>query len=295
MGWKLTGHPKTQLVTTTLAKKFAEMDAAPNDRPLSEVRMRVYEKLIKEGGFRPCQWAAAYCKETGGTYRVNGKHTSTLMMGLNPLPQLYAVIEWYECDELRDVSRLYATYDSKMQSRTVSDINRSFAACVPDLAGVHQRIIDRVPSAVWYSRMQERYSVMQPAERAEALLEHCDFVLWLDKLVENTGTNCGHLRRMPVVAAIFATYQKSQRAALEFWTAVRDETGPKPECPDRKIGRWLMLNSTGVSGRRKDSTSRFRVKDKEYFVKCLHAWNAYRAGETTNLNYHASAAIPAVK
>lgn len=295
MSWKLTGHPKTQPITTALAKKFAEMDPAPDDRPLSEARMMVYRKLINDGVFRPVQWAMAYCKETGGTYRINGKHTSTLMAGMNPLPDgLYAVVEIYECDDLRDVSRLYSTYDSKLQSRTVSDINRSFAACVNELSGVHKRVIDRVPSAVWYSRMQEGMKSLTPQERAEALLEHSDFAVWLDKLVESTGVRCGHMRRMPVVAAIFATYQKAPRLALEFWTAVRDETGPKPDLPDRKLARWLILNSSNVSGSRA-AGARYRVKDREFFVKCLHAWNAWREDAKTNLQYHAQAPIPAVK
>ena len=29
-------------------------------------------------------------------------------------------------------------------------------------------------------------------------------------------------------------------------------------------------------------------------MKCLHAWNACRKGETTNLNYYAKADVPSV-
>lgn len=296
MAWRLTGNPKTQVVTHTLANKFATMDPAPDDRPLSEVRLKVYEKLIKEGHFRPCSWAAAYCRETGGTYRVNGKHTSTLMAGLDaPLPDLYAVIEYYECDTLQDVSRLYATYDSKMQSRSASDIYRSFAGCVPGLKDVSGRIIDRAPTAIWYAWKQDSYRSTQPQERAEVLLDHPDFVMWVDSLIGGGGKGNGHLRRMPVMGAMFLTYQKSPKIARDFWEAVRDETGETPGLPDRKLARWLMINSSGVRGQKVSINSRFRIKDREFFVKCLHAWNAFRNGETTNLNYHPNAEIPSIK
>ncbi len=61
MSYRLVGHPKTQPMSRKLALQFAEMEPALQDRPLSEARMRVYEKIAREGGFRPVQWASAYC------------------------------------------------------------------------------------------------------------------------------------------------------------------------------------------------------------------------------------------
>ncbi len=269
------------------------MEAAPDDRPMSELRLRVYEKLVKEGDFRPVTWASAYCKETGATYRVNGKHTSTLFSGLEPLPELYAVVEVYECEELRDVARLYSTFDSKMQSRTVADINRSFASCVPQLAEVDSRTINTCTPAIWYSRLQDGYGHIQPQERAEALLENWNFVVWVFELLghNNSGLkSC--LKRMPVVAAMFSTYQKHPNLAEKFWTAVRDETGEKPTDPDRKLSRFLL--TSGLI--RQDRASRkLIVPAREFFVKCLHSWNAWREGQPTSLAYHANAPVPDVK
>ncbi len=133
MGWKLISKPQTVRVTKKIAKEFAEMDPAPHDRPLSERRLQVYQRIFTDGGFRPCTWAKAICEETNGIYRVNGKHTSTFLSGLETLPEYYVTIEDYQCDTLEDVARLYATFDSKMQSRTASDINMSFAATIPEL------------------------------------------------------------------------------------------------------------------------------------------------------------------
>ncbi len=73
---------------------------------------------------------------------------------MHPLPsELYAVVEVFECDTLDDVARLYSTYDSKLQSRNVGDINRSFASCVPQLAEVDATTINNCVSAATGTRI----------------------------------------------------------------------------------------------------------------------------------------------
>jgi hypothetical protein len=297
--WRLVGNPKTMKVTANLAKEFAEMEAAIHDRPLSERRLQVYERIIRSGGFRPVSWAKAYCKETGQTYRVNGKHTSTLMKGLadaDDLPELYAVVEVYECDGLDDIAKLYATYDSRIQSRTASDINMSFASCIPQLKDVAPRIINLSVAAISFAEHRGDYGNVQPADRAEKLLDGFDFTLWLSELIASTnknGANNNHLRRIPVCGAMKLNYDKSKRSATEFWSAVRDDTDPQPNMPTRKLSRFLLTNA--AVGAHKDRRNRFIRSNKEFFVKSLHAWNAWRLGETTNLNYFANASIPDVK
>jgi hypothetical protein len=280
MSWKLKGNPKTEQITKALAEKFVNMEAAQQDRPLSETRLRVYEKIAREGGFRPVSWAAAYCKATGGTYRVNGKHTSTLFAKmLDELPTLYAVVEYYECDELEDTA----------------DINRSFAACVPDLAGVDQRTINLCASALAYAKLGDSvHRSTTPAERAEGLLEHHDFVTWCHDLCGSGSgtTKSSHLKRMPVIAAMYATWDRAPLVSKKFWEEVRDETGGTPSDPTRKLARFLILTSS--ANNRNDVRQRHRVKDKEFFVKSLHAWNAFRKKESTDLKYYANAAMPTV-
>lgn len=293
MGWQLLDRPKTHKVTKQLAKQFAEMAAAPHDRPLSERRMMVYRKMLQEGTFRPVTWSCAVCVETGDVYRVNGKHTSTVLAAMEKLPDFYVTVEEYECDTLEDVARLYATFDSKMASRTASDINMSFAATVSELSGIPARVINPAVSGMSYHIWHDRTGHHQAAERAELLMEHPDFVIWLAEMVSSgEGGNSRSICRQPVVAAMFAGWQKSKSAATEFWTAVRDETGPTPDLPSRKIAKYLGATSV------KNGTGAAKVKAasiREIYVRCLHAWNAWRKGEQTNLKYYPDADIPTAK
>lgn len=291
MGWELKNKPTTLRVTARLAKEFAEMDAAHVDRPLSERRLQVYRRVRAEGGFRPVAWAKAWCKETGQYYRVNGKHTSTLFSdGDNP-DNLYVTVEDYNCDTLEDVAKLYATFDSQSQTRTTADINRSFAAVIPELAGFDSRFINLVVSALNLSPTDPEHVQGTPAERAEVLFDNVELVLWL-KDVMGDRKKSHHLHRVAVVAAIIASYRKAKGPAAEFWAAVRDETGPTPDVPDRKLAKFLTTTVAHKSAHA-GAPSRFRISGREYFVKCARAWNAWRKGEGTDMKYSPTHKIPA--
>lgn len=304
MGWKLIDRPKTVLVTKKLAKQFAEMEPAPHDRPLSERRLAVYANLLNQNKFRPVTWASAICEETGDVYRVNGKHTSILMAGLEKTPEFYVTLEEYECPTLEDVAQLYATFDSAMQSRTARDIYLSFAGTVTELKDVSAKYIHVAVAGISYAKMgADMYGASQPAERAEMLLEYPQFVLWMAEIFAGAASNkemgittksklkCAHMIRQPVVAAMFASWEKAKGDATKFWMAVRDESGPTNTSPDRKLSRFLL--TIGMSERANRSRAKV-VGMREIYVKCLHAWNAWRKGETTNLNYYALAKIPTV-
>jgi hypothetical protein len=291
--WKLIDKPRTVRVTKPIAREFAEMDAPPQDRPLNERRLLIYRRMLANESFRPVSWARCYCKETGGTYRINGKHTSTLLAGLESLPEFYAVIESYEAETLEDVARLYATFDSKTQSRTSNDINRAFAASVPELAPLPAKLISVAVTGISYAKWLDAYSTHTAADRAELLLDHTDFVLWLHDLIGGHKETYRHLYRGPVVAAMFQTWQKSHKDATTFWLAVRDETGEMPSLPDRRLAKWLstMYLSFGMGAA---GPAYRRASSREFLVRCIHAWNAWRKGKTTDLKYHPNANVPAV-
>lgn len=302
MAWVLIDRPKTVKVTKTLAKQYVEMESCPHDRPLSERRLQVYNKLLNAGQFRPVTWASAYCTETGGTYRVNGKHTSIMLSGLEKMPDFFVTIEEYRCDTIEDVAKLYATFDSNMMSRTAKDIYQSFAATMPELKMLSGKIISLSATGIAYHKFgQDIYGKTQPAERAELMLDYPEFVLWLGEILSG-GDGSGssqtvskkkhaHLQRQAVVAAMFASWMKAKQDATTFWTAVRDETGEKPTLPDRKLAKFLCTTgqyATGVGRKVKTAGTR------EMYCKCLHGWNAWRKGESTNLNYYEDAKVPAV-
>lgn len=298
MAYELVGTPKTEKVTQSLAIKFRDMDPVPHDRPLNPKRVEAYRKMLAAGLFRPVQWATVHCNETQATYRVNGKHTSNLFAEYADLPQaIHATIEHYHCDDLDDVARLYATFDSRTQVRTTADINRAFAAVDPDLSALPSKLISVSVTAISYYKHGDTYHHQSAAERAECLLdeENKVFIAWLHGILRGHDSDATrHMWRSPVAAAMYATFQKSRKASNEFWLAVRDGTGSSPKVPDRVLHRFLLTKV--VNSGRQASAGRTRATlaaPREMYVKCLHAWNAWRRDTTTDLKYHAQAKIPA--
>lgn len=297
MGYELVGTPKTETVTQSLAIRFRDMDPVPHDRPLNPKRVEAYRKMLAAGLFRPVQWATVHCNETQATYRVNGKHTSSLFAEYEELPQsLHATIEHYHCDDIDDVARLYATFDSRTQVRTTNDINRAFAAVDPELAEIPTKIINLCVTGIAYAMCGDGYRDLGAAQRAECLLETENkvFVAWASDVLGTNNDNTRLLWRGPVVAAMCATFRKSRKASSEFWMAVRDGSGATPKTPDRVLNRFLLSRTVSHGGMTTGgrSASKTVCGPREMFVKCIHAWNAWRRDSTTDLKYHAQAKIP---
>jgi hypothetical protein len=293
MAWKMVGEPKVRRVTRTLSDEFSQMTPAPNDRHIGPTRSSIIRRAFDMKRFRTCEWASAYCAETKQTYRVNGKHTSTILSSMNgEFPKdLSVIVEHYHCDTLEDVASLYATFDIRACGRSTGDINRSYAASVPELANLTGRIINLAVTGISYALWEETYCQHPPEDRAQLAVANKEFVVWLDEIMGSANAApYKHLRRSPVVAVMFMSYKKSKAAATEFWTAVRDETGAKPDLPDRRLAKLLL---TGALHHRKADPSKKSILSREMLVKCIHYWNAWRRKETTTAPYYADAKTPA--
>jgi hypothetical protein len=300
MAWKMLEKPRTVLATPLLVTEFTEMEAAPHDRPLSERRLMVYERIYRAGNFRPVVWASAFCRETANTYRVNGKHTSIMLSKLDKIEiPFYVTLERWDCDTLKDVASLYNTYDSSLASRTASDINASFAATLRELNGIPLKLINLTVTAAAFLKWGEgELKKISQSEKAEQLLDRVGFVQWLKDIVLSKGQAAANslakeLQRTPVASAMMATYDRAPRVAKEFWITVRDESAPDRDDPTRILARFL--SKAAMAGGEWVSKSKKPVGFREMYVKCIRAWNAFRTQTTTSLQYRAADPLPTVE
>jgi hypothetical protein len=292
MSWVLAKKPETVKATRKLAEEFANMTPCPHDRPIKPPIMRMLDKAVNEQQLRTCLWAKAFCKATGETYRVNGKHTSTKLSTVNgELKEWpYVQVEEYVCDTLEDVADLYCTFDPSRSGRSSGDVNRIYLATNPELADVPARTFSACVTAVAYATFEDGYAYHDPRERAQLALAQPGFVLWFYGVAVTRDGRVFH--RGPVAAAMFKTWQKAQKAATEFWTAVRDATGPTPTLPCRKLSKFLLGTSSAIALGM--NTGKPKATQREFYVRCIHAWNAWRKGEATDLKYYPASKTPAV-
>jgi hypothetical protein len=301
MAWKMSEKPRTVLASRSLIEEFDQMEPAPYDRPMSERRLQVYERIWMAGEFRTVVWASAVCGETNNTYRINGKHTSKMLSGKTAKEiedhPLHVTVERYFCDKLSDVANLYNTFDSQLASRSNRDVNMAFAAAVGMSAIPTAYIHNTVTAAAYLKWTEGELRKVSPAEKAEELMDRQSFIKWLADVLPSTSTrgtvgSSGHLMRSPVITAMMSTYDRAgPNLSRQFWVAVRDESAPDRNDASRTLARYLVRAKLR-GGSAKDA--RKVVPFREMYVKCLHAWNAWRKKETTNLNYYPQADIPEV-
>lgn len=289
--WKIAEKPRTLIATKALVKEFSEMTPAPYDRPLSERRLQVYQRILKAGEFRPCTWASVNCSETGEVYRVNGKHTSIMLSGvIDNLPEFFVTLERYSCDNLHDVAELYNTFDSRLGSRTAHDMNLAFYSTMPEIAGTPKALIHYTVTAASFAKWGEGYTSQSPADRAELLLDNGEFVVWLLGIINTDRKKILHVTRGPVVNAMYTTFHKAKGPATEFWTLVRDETHQDRDNASRTLARFL--SRVGVACGRGAKPGKLLSSAREMYVKCIHGWNAWRRNQKTDLKYHPDAKLP---
>jgi hypothetical protein len=296
MSFSKLEKPKTLAVTRQLVNEFLNMEALPRDRPLSERRLAFYRKQLVEGSFRPVTWASAYCEETDTIYRVNGKHTSTLLSGIDPLPKdFYVTVERYSCPLLEDVAMLWATFDSSVATRTGNEIIASFASTVSEFVGVKQKTLSLSVFAASYQKWDiDFYNESRVAERAELLLDHVDFVLWLDTLLFPKDGNGPGEASPPRPGRGGDPGNSSQQRGIERCVlASCPGRGPGPGIADSRPCEMAERGDFQESSRR--DAGKKVVLFREMFVRCLHAWNAWRTNTRTSLKYHPNAPIPVIR
>lgn len=295
MGWKHTEPPKTCKCTRPLVQEFYQMQAWDGDRDLKPHLASAISTALSLGQFRVASFACVYCKETKCWYRINGKHTSHVLAEMNgTFPKdLIALVERYEADTKQDVAKLYATYDNPSHNRSNIDIYQAFAAADPRLLEVSRRILSVCASGIAFSIWEDSLYQHKREDRAMLLLQNADFVLYCNTALAGATSNVGHVKRSPVVAAMHKTYAKSRKASVEFWELVRDGSGPDHTSADRMLNKYLLKTSVG-RGRGADKT-KSQDDHRAMMVRCIHAWNAWRGGDSTNLAYHEDKPTPPVK
>jgi hypothetical protein len=269
----------TAPATPMLAKEFQEMTPAPGDRGLRPKRYEKHKRAHERGHLRSPSWCKAYCRETKETYRCNGNHTSRLFLDLGEdelrRRQYEVFVEVFECDTLQDVAHLYNTYDSPATIRNQADMTQAYAASNSHLSTISRRKINAFVSGLAYA-----YGPLPGMCSSAELLDGNELVvLWLDQFFVGSSPITKAMFKKAVISAMILTYERDRAASDHFWRAVRDGYEANPIAASRTLQLFLL------------SASNF--DPREVHVKCIHAWNAYRRGETLAiLKFHPSAPNP---
>ncbi|OHA58085.1 MAG: hypothetical protein A2571_03535 [Candidatus Vogelbacteria bacterium RIFOXYD1_FULL_44_32] len=260
------------------AMKLLELDEFPGDRRLKQNHVDRLIKAMLRGTFHPEWVTLIVCALDGKHYRMNGQHTAWARIEMPEVWPCSVELLEYRAETDEDLRSLYSSID-RSSPRTRTNVMDSYLVGTPEFEGIKRQSLSRLPQGFelwfWPSAQDRR---KHDADDTSFLLktEQYDLAVkvaaFLDKLSARENR---HMFRSPVIAAMFAIFNKSPQVAVKFWQPIADGTGiDKKGDPRLKLRNELMRTAVDSGGGSRSDKK--RVSQEYMFRLCINAWNAYR-------------------
>jgi len=273
---------KTVPLTLEVAKHYDRMTTLAGDRnPESTKGIRRVSWLseqLKAGLFYSPVWSTVQvASENGKKYRVDGGHSSRMLtMAGSYFPEgLNVTIREFRAPHIDAARDLYEQFDQKHSTRTTSDFIKCRAGYVPELNDISPTAIG---IAIRGIALHLGLHNTDGYESLDFIPMYPEFIVWAGFLAGSR-----HLKKSGVIAAAFATWAFDEDLANEFWVMVHQENGKTKECPTRVLAKFLQDIILDRNA---------KWDSRALYVKCCHAWNAWRTGRGTSLKYTKGAPLP---
>ena len=279
---------KTVPLTLEIAKHFDRMKRLKGDRDVESARGKARIEYLRvamvEGRFHSPTWSTVTIgKDKGKKYREDGAHSSRALVqaGVEFPKDLMVTIREFHCDTKEDATYLWEEFNPKVSVRSMLDlaINRSTLVPMYESRQIAPSTILTASRAI-----ATHFNIVDPKlhmKPLEGITEYPQFVLFVNDYLGRSG-----FKRSGIVAAMFSTWGKSPTHAGVFWKEVRDSTGGDKKDPVRRLNKYL--NDLVIAAKYRGTLDLPFVQ----YVKCHHAWNAWRKGGTTALKYVKGCPVP---
>lgn len=273
-------------LTPELAKEFATMDSFAGERSLKKRRLNFLKGKLDNGLFYSPKWAVA--RLNGKRFRVNGQHSSLMLAESNgSFPHgMEVTIDEFELDDDHDLAKLFSQFDAPTSSRNAIDIAGAHGRIHSSLAEFTAAALRVCTAGIAYAMSHHKetpVSVKEPDEQAALIHENLDFVAFAKPFVNKI-----EFKRQPVMAAMFITFRKSPEDAKRFWDYVDSESHPDNTNPTRVFAKFIRTEAL------KSKRNLVSLEGRAFFVKSIHAWNAFRKGNRTDMKYFPDSDLPDV-
>lgn len=267
-----------------IADRHLSLPSLEYERRLDNNHVAYLMNCMKRGTFRAEQCNLSTCVFDGVEYRTNGQHTCwarTLLEDGDYEPEIRLIK--YRADNEEQIRDLYATTDRALP-RTKGHVVVARLYETEEFDGISKDTIKRLSEGlgVWLWESQTERKRHDADDRAQRLkTEHNGLAIAVARFLTANGKNSEtkHLYRGPCIGAMFATFDKNQQRASEFWEVVRTGIGVTERGDPRHSLRNNLL-SASVSLGPGTLTGKKSASQEEMYRWCVLAWNAWRKGES---------------
>jgi hypothetical protein len=256
-----------------LAQAHIDLPDSPTERELEARRINEIADRIKSGLLLPCCWATVLYD--GIIFRMNGNHSAHAIVEAAEFlpPEIVIHLDHYEADDAEGMGVLFRQFDARFSGRTKQDVAGAYQGLAKPLAGISRSTAKiGIEAVAWYLRNREKVAVPSNDNLYQEFLRpvYHGFLRWLNSILY---PKTPELRRLPVIAAMYATFIASESGAQEFWSHVAkgdlsDDTDPR-----------LVLSADLVAAIDKDKKDKEPLPPIGIYAKCLKGWASFRNGD----------------
>lgn len=277
------------------ALKYLSLQAFAGERSIKESHLQRLLDRMRRGVFNQNTVIVATASYGGVTYMINAQHTAAVVKIITELLdkkfKLRVRVQHYRVKTLEQLRLLYSTFDVALP-RTVTHNTLVQLVETPEMRAIPVQVIQRMGPGVRRWLYEGRDERRLDHDQLAMLIRRDHLSVFRDvaSVIKPRILNVEFLRA-PVIAAMLATFDKSAKAAREFWIPVLDGTGLSKRTDARLVLREMLQNFYLLErGRR-----RYSLPPEDVFRICTQAWNKWRDNEPVATTIRATKARVKVK
>jgi hypothetical protein len=263
------------------ASRYIDLPIFPGERKVSDTQVQLLYDEMRKGTFNELLVILSTAVFNGVEYKINGQHTCWAIEFMPEAFSLNVREIKYKVESQQQLKLLYSTYD-RLKARTDGHCTTVLLVGTPVMDGINTSLITKLTAGLkfWHFEHECDRRRITP-EQINAIIQNELPQLWRRTALElqEYYLEQKHVARFPVIAAMFATFDKVPTVAPDFWTPVASGIGlEKKTDPRLKLRDMLMQSALTATQTGKD-----HVPPEQMYRMCLQAWNRWRRGENVQV------------
>lgn len=268
---------QTVVLDHARASRYIDLPIFPGEREVSDGQVQLLYDEMRKGTFNELLVILSTAVFSGVEYKINGQHTCWAVQFMSPGFALNVREIKYRVESEQQLKLLYSTYD-RLKARTDAHCTKVILVGTPVMDGINVSLVSKLTSGLkfWYFDSDADRRRITP-EQTAAIIQNDVPELWrhVALCVQPHASEHKHLLRHPVLAAMFATFDKVHTMAPDFWNPVATGIGLERKTDARlKLRDMLMQSSVKATPTGKD-----HVPPETMYRLAIQAWNHWRADE----------------
>ena len=276
------------------AAEYIDLPVFEGEREVADAHVQFLYDEMRKGTFNTFLVILSTAIYKNVVYKINGQHTAWALYYMPPSFSIEVREIKYRVNSEEQLKLLYSTYD-RLKARSDGHITRVLLAGTPVTEGLWISIVSKVAGGCkyWAVDSEATRRRMSPDQVASMIQrEHSDLFRLVGKYAQE-HRNDTLLGRQPVMAAMFATFNKSPAKAPEFWDPVLTGMNLTAKTDARFALRETLLRIT-TSKHISGGKERRLMNAEDTYRVCVSAWNKWRRGEPVKVALRAPDARPPV-